>query len=282
MIMAVCDVCFRHCVTPEGKLGFCKARTCKDGKVIPFNYGKITSIALDPIEKKPLRRFYPGSRIISVGSFGCNLNCPFCQNYEISWSDEVSFMAERSRYISSEKLLEIAKLYKDKGNIGVAYTYNEPLIGYEYVLDCARLIHENGMKNILVSNGMVELEILNKIIPYLDAMNIDIKGFDDDFYSRLLKGNRDQVLAFIKEANRHCHIELTALIIPDENDSIEHMKKMSEWIASLDHGQDIPLHVSRFFPCFHMSDKKPTDVSLIYKLADVAREKLHYVYTGNC
>ena len=188
--MATCDVCFRHCEIPEGKFGFCKARTCKEGKIISFNYGKITSIALDPIEKKPLRRFYPGSKIISIGSFGCNLNCPFCQNYEISWSDQVDYMANRSRYISPEELLNIAKLYKDKGNIGVAYTYNEPLIGYEYVLDCAKLIHENGMKNVLVSNGMVETKILDKILPYIDAMNIDLKSFDEDFYLKLLKGHR--------------------------------------------------------------------------------------------
>ena len=163
--MAICEVCYRHCDIKEGKFGFCKGRTCKEGKIVPFNYGKITSIALDPIEKKPLKRFHPGSKIISVGSFGCNLHCPFCQNYEISWSDDVDYMARRAQYISPEKLLEIAMLYRDKGNIGVAYTYNEPLVGYEYVLDCARLIHENGMKNVLVSNGMVELNILEKIIP---------------------------------------------------------------------------------------------------------------------
>ena len=280
--MAVCDVCFRHCDIQEGKLGFCKGRTCKDGRVTSFNYGKITSIALDPIEKKPLRRFYPGSKIISLGSFGCNLRCPFCQNYEISWSDDVDYYADKARYMSPEDILNIAKLYKDKGNIGVAYTYNESLIGYEYVLDCAKLVHENGMKNVLVSNGMVELPILDKIVPYIDAMNIDLKSFDDEFYTRLLKGNRDQVLDFIKEANRHCHVELTTLIIPDENDSIEHMRRLTSWIASLENGKDIPLHISRFFPAFHMIDKNPTDVNRVYELADIAREKLNYVYTGNC
>ncbi len=280
--MAICDVCFRHCDIPEGKSGFCKGRTCKDGKVIPFNYGKITSIALDPIEKKPLRRFYPGSKIVSIGSFGCNLNCPFCQNYEISWSEEVEFMKKRARYISPEEILKIAKIYIDKGNIGVAYTYNEPLIGYEYVLDCARIISKNGLKNVLVSNGMVELPILDKLLPYIDAMNIDLKSFDEDFYSRLLKGNRDQVLKFIEAANRSCHIELTTLIIPGENDSVEHMRDLSSWIASLENGKNIPLHISRFFPAFKMTDRKATDIDLVYRLADVAKEKLNYVYTGNC
>ncbi|MBQ6493430.1 MAG: AmmeMemoRadiSam system radical SAM enzyme [Erysipelotrichaceae bacterium] len=278
--MAVCEVCFRHCDIEEGKFGFCKARTCKDGKVVAYNYGLISSLALDPIEKKPLRRFYPGSNIISVGSFGCNLHCPFCQNYEISWSREAELMARRAERISPEELVMIASRYKEKGNIGIAYTYNEPLIGYEFVRDCAKLVHEAGMKNVLVSNGMVELKILKEIIPYIDAMNIDLKGFTDEYYAKLLKGNRKQVMAFIEEAVKHCHVELTNLIIPDENDSEEEMRRLSGWIASLD--RSIPLHISRFFPCFHMTDKDPTDVEHIYKLAEIAREQLEFVYTGNC
>ena len=278
--MAVCEVCFRHCDIEEGKFGFCKARTCKDGKVVAYNYGLISSLALDPIEKKPLRRFYPGSNIISVGSFGCNLHCPFCQNYEISWSREAELMARRAERISPEELVMIASRYKEKGNIGIAYTYNEPLIGYEFVRDCAKLVHEAGMKNVLVSNGMVELKILKEIIPYIDAMNIDLKGFTDEYYAKLLKGNRKQVMAFIEEAVKHCHVEVTNLIIPQENDSEEEMRQLSGWIASLD--RSIPLHISRFFPCFHMTDKDPTDVEHIYKLAEIAREQLEFVYTGNC
>ena len=170
--MARCEVCFRHCELKEGQIGFCKARIGKDDKVVSYNYGQITSLALDPIEKKPLRRFYPGSKIISVGSFGCNLRCPFCQNYEISWSDEVEYVAKQARYVSPEQLVKIAERYIDNGNIGIAYTYNEPLVGYEYVRDCAKLVHEAGLKNVLVSNGSVELKILEEIIPYIDAMNI--------------------------------------------------------------------------------------------------------------
>lgn len=280
--MAVCEVCFRHCEIKEGCLGFCKARTCQDGKVIPYNYGKITSLALDPIEKKPLRRFYPGSRIISIGSFGCNIRCPFCQNNEISWSDEVSLMAKQAAYLSPEELVKIALKYQDYGNIGVAYTYNEPLVGYEYVRDCARLVKEAGMKNVLVSNGTAELSVLEEIIPYIDAMNIDFKGFTDEYYTGLLKGNRRQVMEFIEEAVKHCHVELTTLIIPGENDSVEEMREISKWIASLENGRNIPLHVSRFFPCFHMTDREATDVKKVYELAQVARENLEYVYTGNC
>ncbi len=280
--MAVCKVCFRHCEIKEGGLGFCKARTCQDGKVIPYNYGKITSLALDPIEKKPLRRFYPGSKIISVGSFGCNIRCPFCQNSEISWSDEVPLMAKQAAYLSPEELVKIALKYQDYGNIGVAYTYNEPLVGYEYVRDCAKLVKEAGMKNVLVSNGTAELSVLEEIIPYIDAMNIDFKGFTDEYYTGLLKGNRRQVMEFIEEAVKHCHVELTTLIIPGENDSVEEMREISKWIASLEHGRNIPLHISRFFPCFHMTDREATDVKIVYELAEVAREQLEYVYTGNC
>ena len=278
--MARCEVCFRHCELKDGQIGFCKARIGKGDKVVSYNYGQITSIALDPIEKKPLRRFFPGSKIISVGSFGCNLRCPFCQNYEISWSDEVEYVAKQARYISPEQLVKIAGRYTDSGNIGIAYTYNEPLVGYEYVRDSAKLVHEAGLKNVLVSNGSVELKILEEIIPYVDAMNIDLKGYSENYYKKLLKGDRKQVLDFIEEAAKHCHIELTTLIIPNENDSIEEMKELSSWIASID--KTIPLHISRFFPCFNMTDRGPTSVKRVYDLADVAREKLDYVYTGNC
>ena len=278
--MARCEVCFRHCELKEGQIGFCKARIGKDDKVVSYNYGQITSLALDPIEKKPLRRFFPGSKIISVGSYGCNLRCPFCQNYEISWSDEVEYVAKQARYVSPEQLVKIAERYIDNGNIGIAYTYNEPLVGYEYVRDCAKLVHEAGLKNVLVSNGSVELKILEEIIPYIDAMNIDLKGYSENYYRKLLKGDRKQVLDFIAEAAKHCHTELTTLIIPNENDSIEEMKELSAWIASID--KTIPLHISRFFPCFNMTDRGPTSVKRVYELADVAREKLDYVYTGNC
>ena len=278
--MARCEVCFRHCELKDRQIGFCKARIGKGDKVVSYNYGQITSIALDPIEKKPLRRFFPGSKIISVGSFGCNLRCPFCQNYEISWSDEVEYVAKQARYISPEQLVKIAERYTDSGNIGIAYTYNEPLVGYEYVRDSAKLVHEAGLKNVLVSNGSVELKILEEIIPYVDAMNIDLKGYSENYYKKLLKGDRKQVLDFIEEAAKHCHIELTTLIIPNENDSIEEMKELSSWIASID--KTIPLHISRFFPCFNMTDRGPTSVKRVYDLADVAREKLDYVYTGNC
>jgi len=276
----ICNTCFRHCDIKEGCLGFCGARTCKDGKVTAANYGKITSIALDPIEKKPLRRFYPGSKILSVGSYGCNLRCPFCQNNEISWSDRALRFSKEADYISPEHLRDIAISCKDDGNIGVAFTYNEPLIGWEYVKDAAVLIKEAGLKNVMVTNGTATLEVLNELKPYIDAMNIDLKGFTKHYYNEFLGGDFEMTKAFIKEAVKFCHVELTTLIIPKENDSEEEMRELSAWVAAL--SLDIPLHISRFFPQFHLQDRDATDVAHIYSLSEIAKENLNYVYTGNC
>lgn len=280
--MARCGVCFRHCEIPEGGLGFCGARTSEGGTVKAANYGRITSLALDPIEKKPLARFHPGSMIVSAGSYGCNLRCPFCQNYQISWSDEAFRFAERCEYISPEELTSIAASARSKGNIGVAFTYNEPLIGYEYIRDTAKLVHEGGLVNVIVTNGTAELEVLRELAPYIDAMNIDLKGFTDAYYRDILGGDRSMVMDFIAEAAKVCHVELTTLIVPGENDSEEEVAEMTKWIASLEGGRDIPLHISRFFPRFHMTDRRATDVRHIYRLADLARKELNYVYTGNC
>ena len=198
--MAKCNLCFRHCNISEGSYGFCEVRTCKDGKVIADNYGKLTSIALDPIEKKPLNRFYPGSMILSVGSYGCNLRCPFCQNYHISWGDEVASFKRKATYVSPAELAQVAEEQKANGNIGVAFTYNEPLISYEYVLDTAKLLKQKDLKTVLVSNGMAEVETVRELFDYIDAMNIDLKGFTDHYYEDVLLGNRKMVMEFIKEA----------------------------------------------------------------------------------
>ena len=291
--MAVCEVCFRHCDIDEGKLGFCGGRICRDGKVVAGNYGKATAIALDPIEKKPLRRFMPGSMILSVGSYGCNLRCPHCQNSDISWSDTAlgygrGEYGHHLRNISPQELARMALKYRDKGNAGVAFTYNEPLIGFEYVRDSARLVHEMGMKNVLVTNGTAELSVLRELSPYIDAMNIDIKGFTYDFYSRFIGGDLEMVKNFIGEAVKNCHVELTCLIIPGENDSFEEMDALTSWIEGLTDGegtpcgQEVPLHISRFFPRFKLTDRDASDVKRIYELAELARGKLKYVYTGNC
>lgn len=275
-----CNVCFRYCRLEEGRTGFCGARICAGGAVRAAGYGRITSLALDPIEKKPLRRFMPGSMILSVGSYGCNLRCPFCQNYEISWSAQAMQYADRAQIVTPSQIAEAARRYRREGNIGVAFTYNEPMVGYEFVRDTAKLVHEAGMANVLVTNGTAEVEVLEEILPYIDAMNIDLKGFTDHYYRDVLGGDRQMVMRFIERAVQSCHVELTTLIVPGENDSDREMREMCTWIAGL--GRSIPLHISRFFPRFHMTDRQPTRVSLIYHLAEVAGEQLEYVYTGNC
>ena len=283
--MAKCEVCFRHCELKEGQTGFCGARICAGGSVRAANYGRVTSLALDPIEKKPLRRFMPGSRILSVGSYGCNLRCPFCQNHEISWSAEAMRFADTAETVTPEQIAETAVYYQRRGNVGVAYTYNEPLVGYEFVRDTARLVKEAGLFNVLVTNGTAELSVLKEIAPYIDAMNIDLKGFTDRYYREVLGGDRGMVMRFIEQAVKTCHVEMTTLIIPGENDSEEEMRRMCEWICGLSGivpGEEIPLHISRFFPRFHMTDKNATSVSKVYRLAEVAAEQLQYVYTGNC
>ena len=290
----ICDVCFRRCNLSEGQIGFCKARKCAQGVIKNISYGQITSISLDPIEKKPLARFHPGSLILSVGSYGCNLKCPFCQNFEIAraFSDAdgkvisgSNFLPEKELYtqfISPEKLCELSDRYCSRGNIGVAYTYNEPLTFWEYIVDTGRLVHQNDMVNVLISNGTAEIPILEKVLPYIDAMNIDLKSFSKDTYSKKLGGDLEQVKDFIKRAARDTHIELTTLIVPGINDSLGEIEEMGKWIASLDSKEDVTWHITRFFPRYKMDKENPTEVDFVYKCADIGRKYVKYVYTGNC
>lgn len=232
-------------------------------------------MALDPIEKKPLRRFRPGSVILSVGSFGCNLRCPFCQNAEIAAAGEEI----PTRDCPPEALVQEALRLRSRGSIGVAYTYNEPLVGYEYVRDCAALVHEAGMVNVLVTNGTIAEEPWRALLPLIDAVNIDLKGFTERWY-RTLGGDLETVKRSIALAAGCCHVEVTTLIVPGENDSEDEMRALSSWLASVD--ADISLHVSRFFPRHRMTDRPPTPVETVYRLAEAARENLRHVYTGNC
>lgn len=273
---AVCGGCMNRCSLEDGQTGICRARKNTGGAVISVNYGKITSMALDPIEKKPLKRFMPGSAILSVGSFGCNLRCPFCQNHEISMAGEADAHALSVR---PEELAGKALELRKRGNIGIAFTYNEPLVGWEYVRDTGRLVRNAGMKNVIVTNGSVSDQVLDEILPVADAMNIDLKGFTEHYY-RKLGGDLGTVKHFIERASRACHVELTVLIVPGENDSEKEMREMAGWISSLNSG--IPLHVSRFFPRWHMDDRPATDVARVYALVQTAREYLKYVWPGNC
>ncbi len=298
---AQCRVCFRKCILEKGQIGVCHARwnpsedpelsalqdyisagSAKyEERIVPLNYGKVTSLALDPIEKKPLRRFMPGSMILSVGSYGCNLKCPFCQNVEISLADERT--APDAEDVTPEELLGYAKRCIPRGNIGAAYTYNEPLVGFEYVRDCAKLIHEAGMKNVMVTNGSAQPWVLEELAPYVDAMNIDLKAFTESYYRNVLKGDFETTKEFIRIAASFCHVELTTLVIPGENDSEEEMRELSSWVHEIEkvNGKEIPLHISRFFPRSRYADRQPTPVRSVYRLADVARENLPWVYEGN-
>lgn len=270
-----CDLCFHRCRLEEGQTGICRARANRGGRIAPLNYGRLTALALDPIEKKPLRRFRSGSLVLSAGSFGCNLRCPFCQNWEIAGAGAEIPTEE----CPPETLVQEALGLRDRGNIGVAYTYNEPLVGYEYVRDCAALVREAGMANVLVTNGTVEAEPWKALLPLIDAVNIDLKGFTETWYRRL-GGDLETVKRSIALAAEACHVEVTTLIVPGENDSQAEMRDLSGWLAGI--SPEIPLHVSRFFPRRRMTDRPPTPVETVYRLAEIARERLRYVYTGNC
>ena len=281
--MPICNVCFRHCKIEENSTGFCGARTCRDGQIVAANYGKLTSIALDPIEKKPLKMFHPGSKVLSIGSYGCNLRCPFCQNSSISWSQKAFEYKDKADYYSPQEIVKAALDFRPHGNIGIAFTYNEPLIGYEFIRDTAKLSKEAGMQNVFVTNGTATLDILNEIGPYIDAMNIDLKAFTQGFYKNLLDGDFQMVKDFITAAVQTCHVELTTLIIPGENDSEEEMRELSAWVAGLEkrYNKKIPLHITRFFPAFMLTKKEPTPVSTIMGLVQIAKENLEFVFAGN-
>ena len=281
--MPICDVCFRQCKIEEGQTGFCGARICREGKIVAGNYGKLTSVALDPIEKKPLKMFMPGSQILSLGSYGCNLRCPFCQNSSISWSQKAFEYKDRADFYEPEEIVKSAMELREHGNIGLAFTYNEPLVGYEFVRDTARLAKEAGLQNVLVTNGTATQKVLNEISPYIDAMNIDLKAFTTRFYKDFIGGDFQMVKDFITDAVQSCHVELTTLIIPDENDSEQEMRELSAWVATLENqvGKKIPLHITRFFPAFKLTDKDPTPVNTILRLVEIAKENLDFVFPGN-
>ena len=278
MSSAVCGTCPRHCRLAEGAVGFCRARRAEGGRVVPANYGKVTSLALDPIEKKPIAYFHPGENVLSVGSFGCNLRCPFCQNDSISQHGED---AVPHRHMTPAGLADLALgVRREGGNIGLAYTYNEPLVGWEFVRDCAREVRARGMLNVLVSNGCAEAAVVEELAPLLDAANIDLKGPSQGYYD-WVGGDFDAVCRTIETLHRTgCHVEVTMLVVPGRNDAEGDVAAVAEFIASV--SPDIPLHVTRFFPRFMMHDAQPTPAGTVRRLADVARRRLSRVLVGNC
>ena len=271
-----CLLCPHRCSIAEGSAGFCGVRENRGASLYSAGYGLISSIALDPIEKKPLYMFRPGTKILSIGGFGCNLRCPFCQNHEISMVYDYGKEPSEDTYVEPEYVLSLAKRSIAQGNIGIAYTYNEPFINYEYMLECAKLAHGAGLLNIAVTNGYVSQDPLLKALPFLDAMNIDLKGFTPEFYKNIA-GKLEHVLNTISLVSKQCHIEVTTLVIPGENE--DDITELAKWLSSLD--PDIPLHLSRFFPRYHYSEREPTPRETIHRLSDTAKEYLNNVFAGN-
>jgi pyruvate formate lyase activating enzyme len=266
-----CGLCPHECLISEGGHGRCRVRANNGGEIFLMNYAQISGAALDPIEKKPLKRFHPGSFVLSIGSYGCNLSCPFCQNHSISMKKP------QTQECSPDEMAKLAKAYVKDGSIGLAYTYNEPLIGYEYVLDCARKVRDEGLLNVLVTNGCIKEEPFRNIIRLFDAANIDLKG-SEGFYKKI-GGDARAVKANIAEAAQICHVEVTELIIPGENDSDEEMEETASFLAGI--GKSIPLHITRFFPNYLYSNRKATPRETVLRLKAIAEKRLEFVYAGN-
>lgn len=267
-----CLLCPHKCLIQAGKFGLCAVRTNEEGVLKTINYGQITAMALDPIEKKPLYHFYPGKNILSVGTFGCNFTCDFCQNYSIAQ------YKSRSQYVSSEDLIQ--RSIEAPNNIGIAFTYNEPSIWYEYIYETAKKLKEQhpDFKVVLVTNGFMESEPLEQLLPYIDAMNIDLKSFNQDYYRKVCGGDLQPVLNTIKQASQHCHVEVTTLLVSDLNDSKEEVEEIAKFLASIN--KDIPLHLSRYFPNYKM-EQPATDISLMKERQKDAKKYLNHVYLGN-
>jgi len=268
-----CLLCPHVCNIEHGQRGICRVRVNEDGVLYAANYGQVTAAALDPIEKKPLKKYAPGKAIFSLGTYGCNLACGFCQNWQIAHGG-----APPSCYLSPEEAVGKAKETVPYGNIGLAYTYSEPLMWYEYILDTARLAREAGLKNILVTNGYINSRPLKELLPYIDAINLDIKAYTPGFYREVCQGKLEPVLTSAQIMATSCHLEITTLIIPTLNDSEEEIRALARWIAGINPA--IPLHLSRYFPRYRFK-LPPTPPETLYRAKEVAEEYLEHVFLGN-
>ena len=270
-----CLLCPHGCVIAKGQVGRCQVRKNIDGELYSLNYGLVTAEALDPIEKKPLHRFFPGKRVLSLGTFGCNLACSYCQNWQIVHREQEMLAAT---YLAPEDAVAKAKELMPLGNIGIAYTYSEPLMWFEYILDTAKLAQEAGLKNILVTNGYINLKPLKELLPYIDAVNLDIKAFTQDFYNELCEGSLEPVLRSAELFASSCHLEITTLLIPGKNDNLEEIAALAQWIAKID--RQIPLHLTRYFPNYKLQ-LPPTPYDSMLKAKKVAEVRLVDVLLGN-
>ncbi len=266
----LCHLCPAECVLTEGKVGICNCRSNQNGILVTHNYGEVVALAIDPIEKKPLYHFYPTSQILSTGANGCNFGCLNCQNWEISQGKA------ETKAVTPEQLVALAK---ERNSIGVAFTYTEPFIWYEYVLDTAQLLKQANLKVVLVSNGYINKEPLEKLMPFIDAINIDLKSMDDDFYKKICKGKVQPVFDTIETiAKSDIHLEITNLIIPDLNDSVEQIEKWVDYVASL--SEYIPIHFSAYHPDYKMS-QRATDEKTLFEAVQIAQKRMKYVFVGN-
>ena len=266
-----CQLCPQDCRIADGRAGTCRVRRNIEGTLRSINYARVTSVAMDPIEKKPLYHFRPGTQILSLGTFGCNLSCGFCQNFTISQGDPPT------RVLSPEDAVELAS--NEPGNIGIAYTYSEPIVWFEYVRDTAKLARDSGLANVLVTNGLIREEPLEELLPLIDAMNVDIKGMNDEFYRELCGlSTGEQARRTVESAWAHCTVEITNLLVTGENDSEDDVRELVDWAASV--STDLPLHISRYHPSYKF-EAPATPVDRIVRAAEIAREKLNYVYVGN-
>lgn len=265
-----CRLCPAYCKLAEGKIGICQGRQNVDGVLYATNYGRTVSVAVDPIEKKPLYHFYPGAPILSVGPNGCNFRCKNCQNWSISQAEQPT------RYVSPQDLVEAALSAE---SIGIAYTYTEPLIWWEYIYDTALIARERDLKTVLVSNGYINEEPWRELVPLVDAVNIDVKSMRPEFYRKVCKGKLEPVLRTAEIAAEHgVRLEITNLVITNLNDSDDDIRKLVDWIAGID--RHIPLHFSRYFPQYQM-DEPATPTATLMRALEIAREKLDYAYLGN-
>ena len=268
-----CLLCPQQCIIAPGRKGFCRVRLNEGGKLYSINYGRCSSYGMDPIEKKPLYHFNPGSYIFSAGTFGCNFRCGFCQNWSIAQGDPETIT------VTPASLCEIGGAAEQgHRSVGIAYTYSEPFMWYEFVLDTAKLARDAGLKNVLVTNGFINPEPLEEIMPFIDAMNIDVKAFNDGYYNETCVGELHPVLKTVEEAAKHCHVEITTLLVTGLNDSDDEISDLVDWLAGID--SEIPLHFSRYFPNYKM-DLPPTPVETMERARELALQKLSYVYLGN-
>lgn len=265
-----CTLCPHYCLIGPNALGRCDVRQNIEGKLMTHNYGCLSAVAFDPIEKKPLREFEPGSQILSIGSCGCNFTCDFCQNWKIAQA------RPQTQFVTVEELITLMQSRPD--NVGMAYTYNEPTVFYEFVLDTAKAVRELGYKNVIVSNGYINLEPLKALLPYIDAFNIDLKAFNDDFYNGICTGSLLPVMETIKSIYGHAHLEITVLLIDGQNSDDGELESLFKWLAELD--ETIPIHLSRYFPA-HKMTVPATKMETLLKAKNLAERYLNSVYLGN-